>query len=175
MLPAFRPDGSVNVIVESPRGSSLKLKYDGNDNVMMLSRPLPAGVAYPHDWGFIPSTRAADGDPLDVFIVWDEVSYPGLLIPCRVIGVLNVEQTNLETKRRERNDRVAALPLKAPRLEHITSVFDLQERARAEIERFFLNAVAFEGKDLQLVGWEGPREADALVRRAVVPSGALAR
>jgi inorganic pyrophosphatase len=166
MLPAFRRDGSLNVIVESPRGSSVKFKYDPDDEVIMVSRPLPAGLVYPYDWGFIPSTRAADGDPLDVLIAWDEASYPGIVIPSRVIGVLKVEQTNLETKRRERNDRVIGLPRKAPRVEHITSVFNLADRVRAEIERFFLNAVAFEGKELQLVGWGGPDEADGLVQQA---------
>jgi len=63
-----------------------------------------------------------------------------------VIGVLNIEQTNLQSKRRERNDRIAVLPTKAPRQEGVASVFDLTERIRAEIEQFFLQPVAFEGK-----------------------------
>jgi len=67
-------------MVESPRGSSVKFKYDPDDDVMVLSRPLPAGLAYPYDWGFVPSTRAADGDPLDAVIVWDGTSYPGVVV-----------------------------------------------------------------------------------------------
>jgi inorganic pyrophosphatase len=154
----------MNVMVESPRGSSVKLKYDPDDDVIMLSRPLPAGVTYPYDWGFVPSTTAADGDPLDAIIVWDETSYPGVIVPCRAIGVLNVEQTNLESKRRERNDRIAVLPTRAPRHEAITSIFDLTGRIRDELEQFFLHAVAFEGKALTLLGWQGPREAQAAVQ-----------
>jgi inorganic pyrophosphatase len=163
VLPAFRKDGSLNVMVESPRGSSVKFKYDPDDDVIMLSRPLPAGLTYPHDWGFVPSTVAADGDPLDAIIVWDGTSYPGVIVPCRVIGVLNVEQTNLHSKRRERNDRLAVLPTKAPRQEGITSIFDLSGRIRDELEQFFLHAVALEGKELALLGWEGPRQAQATV------------
>jgi inorganic pyrophosphatase len=164
VLPTFRKDGSVNVMVESPRGSSVKFKYDPDDNVIMLSRPLPAGLAFPYDWGFVPSTLAADGDPLDAIIVWDGTSYPGVIVPCRVIGVLNVEQTNPQAKRRERNDRLAVLPTRAPRQEEIASIFDLTERVRAEIEQFFLHAVAFEGKELALLGWQGPQEAQEAVQ-----------
>ena len=56
MLPAFRPDGSMNVVVESPKGVTVKFKHDADSDRIELSRPLPIGLAYPHDWGFIPST-----------------------------------------------------------------------------------------------------------------------
>ncbi len=166
-LPAFGDDAAVvHVVVESPRGSALKLKYEPRLNAMTLSRPLPRGLTYPHDWGFIPSTRASDGDPLDVFVMWDGVSYPGLVMPCRVIGVLRVEQTNVTSRARERNDRLAALPVKAPAWDSIRSVFDVGERVRLELERFFLAAVAFEGKELAILAWAGPDEAYALVRES---------
>lgn len=85
----------MNVIVESPKGASIKLKYDVSTGVMTVSRPLQAGLTYPFDWGFIPGTRGADGDPLDAMVLWDSASYPGVLIPSRLIGMLCVEQTNL--------------------------------------------------------------------------------
>jgi inorganic pyrophosphatase len=163
---AFRRDGSINVMVESPRGSAIKFKYDQNDRAMTVSRPLPLGLVFPFDWGFIPGTRAADGDPLDAFILWDGSSYPGVLIPCRPIGVVNVEQTSAASPRRERNDRVAVIPLKAPRQDTLKSVFDLSERLRQEIEQFFLHSTAFEGKDLTFLGWKGPDVATAAIRAA---------
>jgi inorganic pyrophosphatase len=167
-IPATGPHGSFNVVVESPRGATSKFKYEPAIGAIMLSRPLPAGTAYPHDWGFIPSTRAEDGDPLDVMIIWDGVSYPGVVIPCRLIGVLRVEQRNTGSGRRERNDRLAAVPAKAPDLEDLRSIFAVAKRKRAELERFFLNAVAFEHKDLAILGWSGPAEAKHLVRRSLV-------
>jgi inorganic pyrophosphatase len=163
-LPAFADDDSVNVVVESPRGSTLKFKYDANHGVMMLSRPLPVGLAYPHDWGFIPSTRAPDGDPLDAIVIWDGVSYPGVVVPCRPIGVLRVEQTNVVSGGRERNDRLVVLPTKAPRWDSHRSIFDFAERVRLELRQFFLAAVAFEAKDLEILGWAGPDDAIALAR-----------
>jgi inorganic pyrophosphatase len=165
-LPSFAADDTFYVVVESPRGSTSKLKYDVNRRVMTLSRPLPQGLAYPHDWGFIPSTRAPDGDPLDAIIVWDGVSYPGITVECRLIGLLQVEQTRAASQQRERNDRLIALPTKAPRWEPIRTVFDLGERVRLDLEFFFQAAVTFEGKALKILGWDGPKGAMALVRAA---------
>jgi inorganic pyrophosphatase len=166
-LKAFRADGSLNVIVESPRGASVKFKYDLELDRIVLSRPLPSGVVYPHDWGFVPQTRASDGDPVDAMIVWDGVSYPGVLVPCRAIGILNVEQTNLESGARERNDRLAVLPVKAPRFDAVKTVFDLPSRARDELDQFFLAATFFEKKNVRLLGWEGPDQARAFVEASL--------
>jgi len=165
VLQAFRPGGSINVVVESPRGSSVKFKYDPDDEVMTLSRPLPAGLVYPYDWGFVPSTQAPDGDPVDAVILWDASSYPGVVIPCRAIGLIKVEQTNAASKRRERNDRLTMVPIEAPRHRDLTSVFDLPARVRKELEQFFLHAVAFENKAVKILGWSGPEAADRYLRR----------
>ena len=160
---AFRPDGSVNVIVETPRGAGIKLKHDPASGRMMLSRALPVGVTYPYDWGFIPATQAPDGDPLDVMILWECASFPGVLVPCRLIGALRVEQTDVASGKRQRNDRLFALPIKAPRVAAVQTIFDLPERVRLELEQFFLNVVAFEGKTLSLLGFAGPDDASALL------------
>jgi inorganic pyrophosphatase len=165
---AYRDDGSVNVIVETPRGSQAKFKFDPETSAMMLSRPLPEGIVYPYDWGFIPSTRADDGDPLDAMILWDRAGFPGLIVPSRVIGLLRVEQKSLKGGGRERNDRLFVLPIKAPRQEQIRTIFDLPERVRLELEQFFLNVVAFEGKELKLLGFDGPEEADRVLRASLV-------
>jgi len=167
MVPARSRDGALNVMVESPRGASVKFRYDPTLDRIAVTRPLPSGLVYPHDWGCVPSTRAPDGDPLDAMIAWEATTYPGVIVPSRAIGVLQVEQTNLSSRRRERNDRLIVLPLKAPRQQDVETVFQLPDRWRAEIERFFAAAVAFEGKELTILGWGGPVEADALVSTCV--------
>src|SRR5688572_6149692 len=121
-LPTFASKDIFHVVVESPRGSTLKLKYEPQFEAMAVSRPLPLGVTYPFDWGFVPSTRGADGDPLDAMLLWDVPSYPGVVVPCRLVGVLRVEQnrTNHDPLERIRNDRVMAVPVAARREGDIT-------------------------------------------------------
>jgi inorganic pyrophosphatase len=167
-LPTFGEARALHVVVETPRGSTSKLAYDADLGVVRLSRPLPHGLAYPHDWGFIPSTLAADGDPLDAMVVWDGAGYPGIVMLCRPIGILQVEQTNTESGKRERNDRLAVLPVDAPRWATVHSIFDLGERVREELAYFFRAAVVFEKKDLEVLGWAGPKEAMALVEEAAI-------
>src|SRR4051795_4829865 len=82
----------VHVVVETPRGSAAKLEFDPNLQVFTLSKPLILGLTYPYDWGFVPSTRGEDGDPLDVLVIHDTATAPGLVLKCKVIGVLEVLQ-----------------------------------------------------------------------------------
>src|SRR6185436_14449544 len=94
-------------------------------------------------------TCAADGDPLDGMVVWDRPSFPGVVLACRLIGVLAVEQNSKQKPgHRERNDRLIALPLDAPHYASIEGVDDLPARVKKEIESFFMASTAFEKKDL---------------------------
>lgn len=165
-LPTFGAEGAVYVVVESPRGSTLKLKYDPEFSTFRLSRPLPLGFRYPFDWGFIPRTRASDGDPVDALIISEASSYPGVVIPCRIAGVLEIEQDKKQGHGRERNDRVIAIPAVTPR-SVAKSVFELPQRVRDELTHFFQQAVAFEGKNIVPLGWGGPESGSALIQRSL--------
>src|SRR5689334_23155915 len=124
LLPTFADGDVFHVVIESPRGSSLKLKFDADLKAMSISRPLMLGVFFPFDWGFVPSTKGPDGDPLDAMLLWDVASYPGVVVPCRALGVLQVEQNrrNHDPSERIRNDRIMALPIEARRERPIESV-----------------------------------------------------
>ncbi len=161
-IPPRDAQGAVRVVVESPRGAIVKLKYDTALGVMSISRPLPLGLSYPYDWGFVPGTRAADGDPVDALIYWDVESFPGVVVPCRAIAVVRLEQDS-KTNGRVRNDRILAVPVKHARGTLIKSPDDLPERVKDEIAQFFLSAIFFEPKNPRLLGWGGPDEALALV------------
>jgi inorganic pyrophosphatase len=164
-LPSFPSDDTVNVVVESPRGSTVKLKYDSTVEAFTLSRPLPDGLVFPYDWGFVPSTQAPDGDPLDAMVVWDRPSFPGVVLGCRLLGAVLVEQNSKHHPgQRERNDRLIVVPLEAPRYASITTVEDLPTRMREEIEAFFMASTAFEKKDLSFRGWSGVSSALDLVK-----------
>jgi len=113
-LPTFAHDDIFHVVVESPRGSTIKLKHDPSLDVFAISRPLPLGLAYPCDWGFVPSTRGPDGDPVDAAVFWDVATYPGVVIQCRAFALIKVEQSVPDgTSARQRNDRSSQFPSKA--------------------------------------------------------------
>ena len=163
MIPAFATPDTIHVVVESPRGSHLKLKYDPHWEAMGISRPLPVGLAFPFDWGFVPSTRGPDGDPVDAFVMWDVASFPGVVVECRLLGVLKVEQNagNFDRSRRVRNDRILALPIGARRESGWSKVDDIPQRLRDECVAFTVAASALEGKDVTVLGWSD--SSDALI------------
>jgi inorganic pyrophosphatase len=165
-IPALADRGTFHVVVESPRGSNVKLKYEPKWEAMSVSRPLPAGVVFPFDWGFVPSTHTMDGDPLDAMLLWDVVSCPGLVLECRAIAVLQAEQnrTNHDRSSRIRNDRIMAIPIAARREAKIESLDDLPLRQRQELEQFAIAATALEGKDVRVIGWENTAAAITLIR-----------
>ena len=165
-LPTFAKEDVFHVVVESPRGSTIKLKYDVDLNAMSVSRPLATGLIYPYDWGFVPSTKAEDGDPIDAALFWDVATFPGVVVPCRALGVIQVEQNGADGKGRARNDRILGLPIQARREGELKSALLLPKRLRDEIEHFFIAATALEGKDAEILGWAGPEAALALLQSA---------
>jgi inorganic pyrophosphatase len=164
-LPARSRDG-ILVVVETPAGSRSKLKYLPELGQVALSRPLPLGLHYPFDWGFVPSTRAPDGDPLDAMVYGTGTGQAGTVVVCRPLGVLLLEQNRKSGPGRERNDRLLVLPLRAAHGQRPGDVFDLPEQMRTELEDFFLWSTKSEKKDIRLLGWGGVDEAERLLAEA---------
>ena len=157
-LKTFAGEDVFHVVVESPRGSVVKLKYSPDLGAMSISRPLVLGLSYPCDWGFVPSTEGPDGDPIDAAIWWDVTTFPGIVIPCRALAVVRVEQNHAGGPGRIRNDRVLALPVDARR------EVALSARVRQEIEHFFIAATVLEGKEPRILGWGDGDAALELIR-----------
>jgi inorganic pyrophosphatase len=99
--------GCLNVIIETPKASRSKFEYDSKEGLVDLGKVLPKGMSFPCDFGFVPSTRGEDGDPLDVLVVMDEPAFTGCRVRCRLIGVTEEEQTNRPGET-VRNDRLVA-------------------------------------------------------------------
>jgi inorganic pyrophosphatase len=172
-IPTFASDDVFHVVVEAPRGSALKLKYEPKWEAVSVSRPLPLGMTYPFDWGFVPSTRGPDGDPVDAMLLWDVASFPGVVVPCRAVGVLHVEQNRARDNPSERirNDRILSIPSEARREHSIMDVSALPVRVRRELEQFAVAATALEGKDVRIVGWGDAEAALKLVQESAMRRG----
>ena len=115
-LPAYDDDNEAwRVIIETPKGSHNKYKFDASLGLFILNGVLPEGMGFPYDFGFLPSTVGDNGDPLDVLLLMDEPAFCGCLVPARLIGVIEAEQTERDGTS-ERNDRLVAIPIKGATL-----------------------------------------------------------
>src|SRR5262249_17667278 len=162
-LPCRDEKGNFLVVVEAPRGSWVKMKYDPAKNVFVFKRPLVLGVTYPYDWGFVPSTRADDGDPLDAMVLFDAPTWPGAVIPSTPSGGGRLTQREGKKTSRERNDRSIAVPAEDLRYKNVT---ELPKRVRQELEQFFITASAMSDKKVDIDGWEGPKAARKVIEEA---------
>ena len=107
LKPFAAQKGDVHIVIDTPRGSRNKLKWDEKLRMLKLSHILTAGAVFPFDFGFVPGTRGADGDALDVLVLTDEPLVPLCLVEARLIGVIEAEQT--QDGKTFRNDRMLAV------------------------------------------------------------------
>src|ERR1700751_4396959 len=148
-LPPFTEDGDVYVVVETPRGSRAKFDYDPKLKSFTLSKSLLTGLTYPHDWGFVPSTKADAGDPIDIMVIHDAAMFPGIVLTCRVIGILEIEQKS--KGKSERNDRLFAVPRHSHSEQGLRDVRHLSKAIQQELEKFFIATDEFEDKKLKII------------------------
>ncbi len=162
-LPLRDESGAFHVVVEAPRGSRAKLKYEPRLGAFAFGRSLSLGASYPYDWGFFPSTVAEDGDPLDAMVLIEASTWPGTVVPSVPIGVIRLVQREKSKASRERNDRVLVVPQGDERLEHVR---DLPARVKSELEEFFVTTSKMAGKDVTIAGWDGPKAAERAILAA---------
>ncbi len=163
-LAPFDENHLIVVIIETPKGSRNKYAFDPQERIFELTKVLPAGMAFPYDFGFVPSTEGGDGDPLDVLVLMDEPAFAGCKLTCRVIGVIEGEQG--EGKKRERNDRVVAVENANHSFAHISHIEELGKHFVRELEEFFVNYHRLDGKQYRILGVKGPRAARRCVKQA---------
>jgi inorganic pyrophosphatase len=165
-LPAHASDsGLLHVVIETPKGSRNKLAFDPEFGLFKLKGVLPEGSSFPYDFGFVPSTLAQDGDPLDVLLLMDSPTYPGTLVEARVIGVLEAEQTETD-KAPERNDRLLAVAAESRMHSDVHDISDLSKQFLHEIEHFFVAYNQVKGWQFKVLHRSGAKRAEELVRKA---------
>ena len=163
-LNPINPDDEqmLRVVIETPKGSRNKFAFNPDERIFELKKVLPAGMAFPYDFGFVPSTKADDGDPVDVLVLMDEPAFPGCVLSCRPIGVIEGEQG--DKKKKERNDRIVAVQEDAHSWADIKTMDDLGEEFCSELEEFFVNYHRLSGKKYRVLDVKGPRTARKLVQ-----------
>jgi inorganic pyrophosphatase len=169
LKPGTNPPDEINVVIEIPKGSSIKYEIDPKSGEISVDRILFPAIFYPCNYGFIPQTKEEGGDdggadPIDVFILGNSSLLPKSVISCRPIGVLLTEdQGGIDPK-------VIAVPLTKidPTFSAILDVNDIQANVRTQLKHFIEHHKDLEeGKYVKLLGWEGKDAAKLMISEAI--------
>jgi len=163
--PQTGEDGGWNAVIETPQGSRNKFAFDPERGIFQLKRVLPLGMVFPYDFGFLPSTLAEDGDPLDVLVLMDMPTFPGCVVAVRLIGVIEGEQT--EEGETNRNDRLIAVAEASHNHRGVRALDELSDNVLMEIEHFFVSYHELQGRKFKPLGRHGPGKAQELVEEGM--------
>lgn len=155
---------SLRVVIETPKGSRNKFKYDEELGCYRLNKVLPEGMSFPYDFGFVPETKAPDGDPIDVLVLMDQPAYPGVVVESRIVGVIEAEQS--ENGDKTRNDRVLAVSVNSHEHSDIKEPSDLNSKMIEELEQFFVAYNKEQGRKFKLLGCKGAKTAIKLIKKS---------
>ena len=164
-LPTRDDEGAWLAVIEASQVTRHKLKYTPDWNAFVLDGVLPVALAFPYDFGFLPSTLGDDGDPLDVLVLADESLPPGSVVPCRIVGVIEAEQHDEDEEEAKRNDRLLAVAVKSHRHGDCSELKDLPANVLEEIEQFFVAYNASKRGTFRPLARRGAAVATRLVAR----------
>lgn len=148
-----------NVIIEIPMNADpVKYEVDKETSAIFVDRFMSTAMHYPTNYGYVPKTISGDGDPVDVLVVTPVPLIPGVVVTCRAIGILKMEDEAGQ------DGKVLAVPI-----DKILSLYtrwqkpeDLSPVRLKTIAHFFEHYKDLEvNKWVKILGWEGPESAKA--------------
>ncbi|MBP3224655.1 MAG: inorganic diphosphatase [Campylobacter sp.] len=157
------PD-KINAVIEIPYGSNIKYEIDKESGAVCVDRVMYSAMFYPANYGFVPNTLADDGDPADILVLNEYPLQAGSVIPCRLIGVLVMEDES------GMDEKLLAVPVSKidPRYDNIKSLSDLPKITLDRIKNFFETYKALEpGKWVKVKDFEDASKAEAILSRAI--------
>ena len=158
------PPEEVNVYIEIPEGVSVKYELDKDSGFIFVDRFLFTEMNYPFNYGFIPNTLADDGDPVDVLVLSSKPVVPRVVIACRPIGMLEMEdEAGIDNK-------IIAVPM--PKVDRkfkdYNDISDIPQKTKDDLKYFFENYKKSEpGKWVKLKEWKGKDVALEDIKRSI--------
>jgi inorganic pyrophosphatase len=152
-------------VIESPAGSRAKFDFNADAGAFELHRMLPAGLVFPLDFGFVPSTLGDDGDPLDILVLTEAAVPVGCILTARLLGVIEAEQTEEVDGRPNtvRNDRIVARLAESRSYREVASLEQLGHHFVAELAGFFQALNHLKGNRFQVLATAGQERAAELI------------
>jgi inorganic pyrophosphatase len=142
-----------NAVIEVPKGSQDKYEYDEELDIIKLDRVLYGSQRFPFNYGFVPETRAQDGDHTDVLLVSTNTIVPGALVVCRAIGFMEMIDSG------EVDNKIIAVPVADPRFNDTLTLEDLPAHTVKEIQNFFETYKILQNKKVEIKGFAGKERA----------------
>jgi inorganic pyrophosphatase len=158
------PPHDIHVVIEIPQGSLVKYELDKESGAQFVDRFLQTSMVYPSNYGFIPCTLSADGDPCDAMVISQSPVIAGAVIRARPIGVLLMEDESGV------DEKILAVPVEKldPFYYNIQSYSDLPEIFNQQISHFFQHYKDLEkGKWVKIRNWAGPEEARKVITQGM--------
>jgi len=151
---------TVDMVVEIPTGSRNKIEWNVKDNVFRFSRMLSTATRYPIEYGFVPHSLAADGDPADIMAIMGEPTFTGCVIEVRIVGMLKMVDGGVE------DNKILAIPCYDPHFNYIKKLSDVPINRLNEIQHFFKVYKQLGGKKVKIGKWEGRKKALDYLKKA---------
>lgn len=151
---------TVTCVIEVPRNSTNKYEYEPERGIFVLDRVLYSAMHYPGDYGFLPGTLAEDGDPVDVLVLTNYPTFPGVVLRARPLAFLEMSDE------KGRDQKVLAVPVDDPRYDNNRHISSISPHRLREIEHFFDIYKELEGKAVRVEDWHGIEETHAMIREA---------
>jgi inorganic pyrophosphatase len=157
----------IHAIIETPKGSRNKYTFNKEGDYYQLKKILPSGTSFPLDFGFIPQTKGADGDPLDVMVISDFPCFTGCVLEARVIGVIVAEQKEKKGKP-VRNDRFVAVAIESLSYDTLEEISDMNQNLLDEIIHFFEYYNDMEGKKFKFIKTGDSKSALKIIKNNLI-------
>jgi|SRR5882757_2374613 len=151
----------VNALIEIPQGSKAKYEIDKPTGLLKLDRVIYSSFHYPVNYGFIPQTLGKDGDPLDILVMCSESIQPLCLVEARVIGNMQMIDNG------EQDDKIIAVAIKDPSVNHITAIDQLPPYFTAVLKNYFEQYKVLENKVVEIDNFQDAETAYNVITEAI--------
>ena len=143
----------VNALIEIPLNSRNKYEVDHQTGRIRLDRVLYSAMIYPTEYGILENTLAPDGDPLDILVICKDPTFPGCMVPARVLGYLEMVDGG------KTDYKLISVVDCDPRYDNVQELSDLPAFELDEIKNFFENYKVLQGVEVQVGDYHGKAEA----------------